>query len=31
MTIMSCAEGGIEFELDPTANISNYFQIGAAK
>lgn len=31
MTIMSCAEGGIEFELDPTANISNYFQIGAAE
>ena len=31
MTLMSCATGGIEFEIDPTANISNYFRIGAAK
>lgn len=31
MTLMSCAAGGIEFEIDPTANISSYFRIGAAK
>ena len=30
LTLMSCAGGGIEFEIDPTANIANYFSIGAA-
>lgn len=29
LTLMTCSEGGIEFEVDPGANIANYFSIGA--
>lgn len=29
LTLMTCAKGGIEFEIDKTANIANYFSIGA--
>ena len=28
LTLMTCSEGGIEYEIDPTANIANYFSIG---
>jgi len=31
MTIMTCHEGGIEFDIDPSANIANFFSIGAGK
>ena len=31
MTLMTCAGGGIEFDVEPGANISNYFRIGALK
>lgn len=31
MTLMTCHEGGIEFEVNKTANIANYFSIGAGK
>ena len=30
LTLMTCAGGGIDFEIDPSANIANYFAIGAA-
>jgi len=29
LTLITCAEGGIEFEIDKSANIANYFSIGA--
>ena len=31
MTLLTCAGGGIEFDVEPGANISNYFRIGALK
>lgn len=31
LTLMTCRDGGIEFEVDPNANIANYFSIGAGK
>ena len=31
MTLMTCAGGGIEFDVEPGANICNYFRIGALK
>jgi hypothetical protein len=29
LTLMTCRDGGIEYEVDPAANIANYFSIGA--
>lgn len=29
LTLMTCATGGITFDIDPTANIANYFSLGA--
>jgi hypothetical protein len=29
LTLMSCSTGGIEFEIDKSANIANYFSLGA--
>jgi hypothetical protein len=29
LTLMTCRDGGIEFEIDESANIANYFSIGA--
>ncbi|SMC51224.1 DUF4438 domain-containing protein [Rhizobium sp. RU36D] len=30
LTLMTCATGGITFDIDPTANIANYFSLGAS-
>lgn len=30
LTLMTSAKGGIEYDIDPAANIANYFSIGAA-